>query len=86
MNLRVIALLATLAAPLFAGLGGCSSVAYDDGYYNNHHSYSHYYPDRYQRDYYRRPYYRQPVYVAPAPREAVIVRPDGGRSFVYERY
>jgi hypothetical protein len=89
MKLSIPVILASIAAPVFFSLGGCSLVTRDVEY--DRHAY--YYPDRYQRDYYRSSYYRAPVvvaprYVAPAPRyipphdHTVIVRPDGRRVYV----
>jgi hypothetical protein len=92
--MKLFVTLAALAAPLFLSLGGCVYSAADYDPYDRH---AYIYPDRYQRDYYR---HRQPPvvvvpqqrhYVAPAPRhipshDHVIVRPDGRRIYVQDRY
>lgn len=89
MKVRIMMLLAAVAAPILVCLGGCSSY----GGYDYNQSSAVYYPDRYQRDYYyhrphyQRPVYQRPVYVAPDARsQAVIVAPDGRTRVVYDRY
>lgn len=85
---------AALVAPLLLSLAGCS---YSIGEYDRYDRHAYMYPDRYQRDYYR---HRAPPvvvvpprrhYVAPVPRhiprhDHVLIRPDGRRIYVQDRY